>query len=670
MSKINLLDAEVYDLIAAGEVVERPASVVKELVENSIDAGAKKIKVEIVGGGVRLIRVTDNGCGMSPEDARKAFLKHATSKISDKQDLFNIHTLGFRGEALASISAVSKVKLLTKEHGSDCGTCIVVEGGRIVSEGDAGCAEGTSFEIRDLFYNTPARLKFLKSDMTEVGHITFFIEKLALSRADISFSYSVNGVQRLFTPGNGNAYEALFSVYGKEFCDNMMKVSYDDGKVAVEGFAGKPLASRPNRNFQVFFVNGRVVRSKALQTAFEAVYHTSMMVGRYPCGVLMLTVDPTNVDINVHPSKLEIKFAEEKAVCDSFYQAVKDALNRDSAIANVEFEKARSSMILHQTPAPMGNSRSVGSPRLSEKIQTPVRLSEPVVPVPEKKIREVKTYGDWTIIDYKNPKPQKEAKTAVVRPTNIVSSEMDKRTEDVFKPVDVAIPEPGITASDKPVAAELRKRDENPVTSVNNQETSLTNKVSAVPDYRIAGEVFNTYIIIEIFSDSGNEMLFIDKHALHERMIFEELRTKTVGVQTLLVPQLCNIGAVETSLLLENRDELEKAGFDIEDFGGQILVRSIPALIAPEDVEAVLSEYFSMKKSRNGNTDEVFDRFLYSLACKAAIKSGYVTSDIERKALVEKFFVNREKLKYCPHGRPITFSLTEKALEKQFKRIV
>lgn len=672
MSRINLLDPEVSDLIAAGEVIERPASVVKELVENSIDAGATKIRVEIYGGGVKSIKITDNGCGMSADDARKAFLKHATSKISTKADLFNIRTLGFRGEALPSVSAVSRVKLLTKEKGSDEGICLCIEGGKTVSDTVAGCAEGTLIEVKDLFFNTPARLKFLKSEMTETGHITYFIEKLALSEPQISFSYFVNGVQKLFTPGNGNEFQTLFSVYGKEFCDSMLPVSFEDGTIGVNGFTGKPLSSRPNRNYQVFFVNGRVVRSRALQSAFESVYRNSIMIGRYPCCVLMLHIDPSAVDINVHPSKLEIKFSDEKLICDVLCRGIRDALNKDSALAEVEFGKAKKAA-----------AEVLGIPERKATVNVNISPEN----VPEKKIKEVRTVSGWTVIDYKDapkawdqiesfpPVPPVSDKQIPINPVSgekresVPEPSLRSGKEDSFRAVpdlfNAGLASP-LIPMDYNSSPEQQPRKEE---TVKEPETKLFDDGS-VPDYRITGEAFNTYIIVEIFGTDVNELLFIDKHALHERMNFEKLRTREVEVQTLLAPKLCRIGAVESQIILENRGELLSAGIDVEDFGGEIAVRSIPSLIDIDDVDSVLSEYAVIKKSRDLSAKELFDKFLYSIACKASIKSGNVTSDTEREALVKTYFENREKLKYCPHGRPITFVLTERAIEKQFKRIV
>ena len=332
MNRIKILDNDISGLIAAGEVVERPASVVKELIENSIDSGASKISVEIAGSGIEYIRVTDNGCGMSSYDAKIAFQKHATSKISSKDDLYSINTLGFRGEALAAISAVSKIKLITKEQDSIAGYYIDIEGGVILDEGEIGAADGTTIEVRDIFYNTPARLKFIKSEQTERSVISGLIEKLAISHTDISFSFIINGAQRFFTSGNGNLENTLYSVFGSELSSDMIPVDYSDSGIIINGFIGRPLATRPNRNLQMFFVNGRLIKSKILQQALELSYKNSMLVGRYPVCALLLRINSSEIDVNVHPSKLEIKFSNEKTVAEVVSSGVREALASESGL--------------------------------------------------------------------------------------------------------------------------------------------------------------------------------------------------------------------------------------------------------------------------------------------------------------------------------------------------
>ena len=651
MKKIRILGNEISDLIAAGEVVERPASVVKELVENSIDAGADKITIEIKGCGIDYIRVTDNGCGMSQEDAKTAFLKHATSKISSKNDLFAIKTLGFRGEALCAISAVSKITLKTKEPSSVEGYAISLVGGSVVEESEIGAADGTTIEVRNLFFNTPARLKFIKSEQTERAVINSLIEKLAISHSNISFSYIINGSVKFITSGKGSVSDSVYSVYGPEIASDMIPVNYSDSGITVSGLTGKPLANKPNRNLQIFYVNGRLVKSKTLQQSLEISYKNSMLVGRYPICVLFIELDTSEVDVNVHPSKLEIKFSNEKVVANTISVAVRAALSNDTGVYGIRL-KDNTTTIDNAVP-----NSYINEHQLQEE---PLR-------------KEIKTINNWEITSYKKP----EKHNYEYKQSNSDASALDYKTDSIFSKKSFGTISELKNFVDKNVDIDTSKIDDSLITNDDygheqslslydvSKEPTVLNDDS--PSYRFVGEVFSTYIIIE----QTDELIFIDKHALHERMIFEKLRSSDfIEIQTLLVPKLLFISGSESAVLLENKDILKKIGFDIDDFGGSLLLREIPAVVEEKDVEVLLTEISEELKLKTYAGNDLLDKLLYTISCKAAIKSGGRSSEKELISLIDEYFKNKDSLKYCPHGRPIVFSLTKKAIEKQFKRIV
>ncbi|MBQ6051820.1 MAG: DNA mismatch repair endonuclease MutL [Clostridia bacterium] len=664
MNKIKILDNDISDLIAAGEVVERPASVVKELVENSIDAGAKKITIEIVGSGIDYIRITDDGCGMSPDDAKAAFKKHATSKISTKADLYSINTLGFRGEALAAISAVSKILLKTKEQSSVSGYYVSLEGGRIIDEGDIGLSDGTTIEVRNLFYNTPARLKFVKSEQTERAAISSLIEKLAISHTDIAFSYIINGVQRFFTSANGSLDNAAYSVFGSELASDLIPVDYNGNGIGIHGLIGRPLATKTNRNFQIFFVNRRLVKSRTLQLAFEMSYKNSMLVGRYPVCILFLEIDSTEIDVNVHPSKLEIKFSNEKIIANAISESVREALSVESGI--------------YQIKVPLNNVLKPGN-------DTEKDFSDSVASV--KEVDDIKHINDWDIISFKNS--HNNSSRSDTQSSNIsrnsYSYGIDMNKDDVFSlrsdPFEAVsrikefVDKNNIEVDTEKIiqlANASSKTDTDSTTdTVNNHNNSnneeLTVSLDNSPDYKLIGEVFNTYIIIEL----PETIMFIDKHALHERMIFEKLRSSDyIEVQTFLAPKLLSVSESDRAVLMENKSGLKQLGFDIDDLDGTLILREIPVVLDEEDIEVVLSEIASELKLKSYAEKELLDKFLYTISCKAAIKSGKRSSEFELKGLIDEYLRKRNKLKYCPHGRPIVFIMTKTAIEKQFRRIV
>ena len=652
--KIHVLDHSVANLIAAGEVVERPASVVKELVENAIDAGAHAIKIEIAGGGRDLIRITDDGCGMSDEDARLCFKKHATSKILQKEDLFCISTLGFRGEALAAISAVSEIDLTTKQAGALSGRKYHVVAGAVESCEEVGCTDGTTFSVQNLFYNTPARLKFLKAEQTEAGHITALVHRLALSHPDISFSYFISGREQLFTMGNGQLRDVIFAVYGKSFTEGLLQVDYQTEGYRIYGYVGSPLFNKPNRNWQLFYVNHRVVKSKVLQNTLENAFRNSMLVSRYPVCVLFLEMSLQSVDVNVHPSKVEVKFADDKAVSAALRDALHAALSYDRGITEISLPK-----LPDEHPANQYKDVKLPFEEKMERVVAAVqKVAEPVRPT------QTKYFADWTI---RTPGSAEQLAQKEYSPLSKVA--------DAFEPV-------SLTVADSVPAEPLPFEEQNgrviKVDEKADRDASVHERVEPAAveplsiseetavDFSIIGEAFHSYIIVE----KGEDLLFIDKHALHERMLFEKLKTEKIEVQYLLSPILLDLGASENQALLSHREDLLNAGFETDDFGDSVIVRSIPQILENKDVESVLADYANNCLNLKTDKNELADEFLHTVACKAAVKSGMNTSRYELEDLIQKYFANESQLKYCPHGRPITFSLSRKSIEKQFKRIL
>lgn len=705
MPDIHLLTNEISDLIAAGEVIERPSSVVKELVENSIDAEADQITVEIVGGGLKKIRVTDNGCGMNSINAEKCFLKHATSKILNKEDLFSIRTLGFRGEAIPSIAAVSRIKLSTKEKDGVLGYEVVCEGGLLKEKGEAGLADGTTFEVSDLFFNTPARLKFMKSEQAETGVINSLIEKLALSHPNISFKFLSNGSVKLFTPGNGKVSDAIYAIYGREFASRLLQVDYDEGNVKITGYTGKPLLNKPNRNFQVFFVNGRLIRSRVLQQSLEQCYKNAMLVGRYPCCVIFLTVPFAEVDINVHPSKTEIKFAEDTYIANHVSKAISLALRNDKGIFEVEDKTkdektvfasfSKEDIIKDSYPSVKQTEAkpiTVVKETEVEILQKPIQankttpksvVSEDVKPI--KTTEKVQTFGNWKITTEEPIYAKPESISAVTddslcnnKPLNVASERLLFDDEIVIKKESVkeTIKETSVEeeAVETPLVQEtlFETKEIEPTDNDNNIQTEVLEiqpEIIPIQEavFRIIGEAFKTYIIIE----KEEELLLIDKHALHERMIFERLKKESgISSQILLTPYTCNLGASENEIIVSHKNELSRLGFDVSDFGTALMIREIPDIISTSDIDFILSKAAENFRTNKTISEEIFDELLYVVACKAAIKSGYNTTTAELEALIKEYLNNKDSLRYCPHGRPITVSFTEKFIEKQFKRIV
>ena len=630
MPHIRQLDSHVADLIAAGEVVERPASVVKELVENAIDAHCSAVAVELQRGGMGLIRVTDNGCGIAPEELPTAFLRHATSKLRSERDLAAIGTLGFRGEALAAIASVSRIDLLTKTHEGE-GLSLTLEAGRVVDRAPAGCPDGTTIVVRDLFFNTPARLKFLKRDTVEGSQVAAAVQRQALAHPEVAFRLIKDGETVLRTSGNGDLYAAVYQVLGRQLACDMVAVKSQWENMRLAGFVTKPTATRGNRNAQQFFVNGRPVKSPLMTAALEEAYANQLMTGRFPACVLTLELPPQAVDVNVHPAKTEVKFASERAVFDTIRFGVLSALNKAPARPEMQLEKKPDAPRPVERPDPRPPQDRT-APKASGAFRTmntqQFKAFTEALSAPEKKPVA--------------PAVEKALQTPVLR-----------QSAAAYAP---AQPAPERMVPTPPARSAAPAEPE---------QTALP--IPEAPDYRIVGEVLDTYIIVE----QGGAVLFLDKHAAHERILFEKLRAepKEIMSQLLLEPVPAELTREEAGVLLDNETLLAQYGYAVEDFGGGcVLVRQIPADLDQSQARDALQELAdSLLRGAARDPEALRDTVLHTIACKAAIKAGWHTEPAEREALVRQVMA-REDIKYCPHGRPVITTLTKQQLEKQFKR--
>ena len=666
MPVINVLDRHVAELIAAGEVVERPSSVIKELVENSIDAGATSVTVEIKNGGSTYMRVTDNGCGIGRQDVPKAFLRHATSKILTQDDLDSIGTLGFRGEALASVCAVARVELLTRCDDENIGTHYTISGSDEVSLDDAGCPKGTTIIVRDLFYNVPARMKFLKKDVSEGNSVAGVMDRIALSHPEVSFTFIRDGKQQLNTPGNGDIKAAVYAVYGREFTSNLLSVSYNLNGVNVIGFISKPTAARANRNMQHFYINGRYVQSRTAMAALEEACKGSVMVGKFPACVLYLNIPNEAVDVNVHPAKIEVRFIDERPIFDAVYHAVKNTiLNQDKPnhiILDADKKKTASLETSEKSSALSSTKKTF----VDGVINTaPLNSADNSINNTEISVQKVDDPAEAVSVDM--------IKAAIKSNTPIIN--IIKEHSDTKKSIVNDYEDPQISIPPKPRydanAFKAAKTD-----SVHSSAQSDSIKPfaeifekSADDDIKIVGEAFETYIIVQRGKD---ELIIIDKHAAHERMIYEKLKKdKGSGfAQYLLEPVAVKTSKQEYDVLLENSELLNEAGFEIEDFGnGTILVRSAPQYLANYSVKASIEEIAGhLLENRHSVHTEQIDWIYHSISCRAAIKAGHKTSSMEMLDMAKKLIGNPDVM-YCPHGRPTSIIMTKKELEKQFGRI-
>ena len=661
MPKIIQLSSHIANLIAAGEVVERPASVVKELLENAVDAGASKVTIEIRDGGMTFLRVTDNGCGMAAEDARTAFKRHATSKLRTADDLAAIGTMGFRGEALAAIASVSRIDLMTKTAGSLSGTSLRLEAGEILEETEVGCPEGTTIIIRDLFFNTPARMKFMKSDTVEGGRVAAAVQLQALAHPEVAFQFLRDGKQVLSTPGNGGLQAAVYCVYGRESA-KMVPVDSRWDQYSLTGYVSKPTDSRPSRSLQTFFVNNRPVKSKLLISALEEAYRNQIMVGKFPACVLHLTLPPSAVDVNVHPAKTEVKFLSEKAVFDCVHYGVLAALNKQTDRPQVQFKQNTTVL----TPPPAKPADSPVSLRTSA--HTGVAISSKS----DSSSKKDSFFRTMTAEEYKTfstalkdaPQPTKEAAAATLQ--KIPKPAALPLRETVILPQAKPVPKPApLPPVPTPKVAPASKTPE-PVENVEEMEQTVLDMPAEI-QWRMVGELYNSYIIVE----QGDNAFLIDKHAAHERILFEKLKAnqEKISAQSLLTPVPVRLSPSACAELLANTQMLEELGFEIEEFGeNTVLLRQIPMDLSPElAAESVETLAADLLNGRREKKDTVRDELLHTVACKAAIKAGWKNDEKELLAVVKEV-MSREELKYCPHGRPICVTLSKKQLEKQFKR--
>ena len=632
MPKINLLPKEVAELIAAGEVVERPASVIKELVENSIDAGANSITVEIERGGISYLRITDNGCGIEHSDVPTAFLRHATSKIKVDTDLNSISTLGFRGEALAAISSVSKVEIFTKTKENELGTHYVIEGGEEKLYEDAGCPDGTTIIIRDIFYNTPARMKFLKKDVSEANAAAAVVDRIALSHPEIAFKFIRDGKQTLNTAGDDKLSGTVYSVLGREFAGTLIPVSGEKERIAVSGLTCKPISCRPTRNYQFVFLNGRLVRSGTVTAAAEQAYKNSAMIGKFPGFVLYLTVPFDAVDVNVHPAKTEVRFSDERRIFDAVYSAVKNAITVGDTRPEVKFKE----------PA-FNPFQRLKTEEYRQQIIEEQTVAEKAYP------KDISLHNNGNTSTLRSP-----SRPAFMDSFSTVG-EHGEKTEPI-------VPEKKETVAVTPkpeVRLEPARRSEHSVDITKDIEDEL-------PEIILIGEAFYTYIIVQM----GDSVYMIDKHAAHERILFNELKSKQgVAVQALLTPVTAVLEREEYSAIIQNTDKLLKAGFEIEDFGNSaVRILSVPSTLTASDAESLISELAeSLIKNHSAEVEKLNDLY-HTVACKAAIKAGSRTSPLEQQKLAERVLYS-EDIMYCPHGRPVAFEIKRRELEKQFGRI-
>lgn len=665
MAVIHELSPHLADLIAAGEVVERPSSVAKELVENAIDAGSTRITVEIENGGITYLRIADNGCGMSAEDAPVAFRRHATSKLRTEEDLNAIGTLGFRGEALAAISSVTRIDLFTRQAGSIAGLHLHLEAGEIQTQEEAGCPEGTTIVVRDLFFNTPARMKFLKKDFTEAGYILGVVQHAALSHPEIAFTLIRDGKQVFSSDGKGKLIAPVFGVFGKEMTANMIEVPMTERNgMTVHGYIVKPHAGRANRSMQHFFVNGRYVKSRLMQAAMEEAYRNAIITGKYPSGALFLDLPLSAVDVNVHPAKTEVKFSQEKLIFEVVYIACKNALAANDNMPHLEHKekeapaKPREDNLTHEQqrfaiPKPVDPKPFV-TPSVKPTPIAPVKndeeapdLEDFLVSIPPKAERPRSASSYLSAPRILQEEPQKPVRTRMAQPVEPVT----EPTPAVHTPA----PEP----EDEPMVV---------VPSVSAPEVKGKPQILQPLDtgVRVIGECFQTYIIAE----DKDGLILIDKHAAHERILFNKLRAETdMPQQQLLTPVIVELTGEEAAAVQSQIEDIRQAGFAIDSFGeNSFAVRSVPAYLDSGDVQSVISELAEKAMNSRTTVPDRLDDLIHTVACKAAIKAGKPTTMTELQDLCERV-LSDDNVRSCPHGRPTTVRLTKYELDKMFKRV-
>lgn len=696
MGKINVLTEEVANMISAGEVVERPASVVKELVENSVDAGATSVTVEIKNGGMSYIRVTDNGGGIEKDDLKTAFLPHATSKIKNGADLAKIMTLGFRGEALASIAAVSSVEVFTKTRADNFGSLITVKGGKVIEEDETGCADGTTVIVRDLFFNTPARMKFLKKDSAETAYITDVMNKLILGNPSVAVKY-ISQSKTVTSAGDGNLKNAIFAVYGADYAKNLIEVDYSDENIRVSGFIGNSQISRNTRAYQTFFINGRNFVSRALSAALSEGCKNTVMVGKFPFAVLNVEVNPAFVDVNVHPTKMEVRFSDDKKVFEAVYWAVKNALEKKRVVPEMKMPERKLEKKKFDVPEGIKKSNQIDINLLRDAFVKPkesyraenseIKISDIKPDVKTEEIRTAKAEEhinkEEKISDVQKSAPSTEIPNNGRVTIDDLKPKADTKTlndEGKCYPDDEFVR----TASGAETFESLKKDAENfgakPHTgagangaydNVYDDEKITNTELKAGIDFRVVGQIFSTYIIVE----KSGEMCVIDQHAAHERLYFEEFtedyKNKSILSQIMLIPATVSLAPTLFETVSENKEFFASLGFEIDDFGDNVvIVRKIPAALEGCGIDGLIVEIAEIlqNKSKVDLTD-LSEISLHTMACKRAIKGNTPLSYKEMEDLVQKVYT-LGNINTCPHGRPIEIKMSKKDLEKEFKRIV
>ncbi|WP_303805782.1 DNA mismatch repair endonuclease MutL [Ruminococcus flavefaciens] len=674
MPPINVLSKEISELIAAGEVIERPSSVIKELVENSIDSGASHITVEIKNGGTTYMRVTDDGCGMSFGDVPKAFLRHATSKISAKEDLDNILTLGFRGEALASVAAVARVEIMTKQKEGLYGTLYTIEGSVEKSHEESGCPDGTTVIIRDLFYNVPARRKFMKKDVTEGNAVSTILQKIAMSHPDIAFRFIRDNRTEFNSSGDGELFSAIYAVYGRDFARDLMPVDYEYEGVKVSGFVIKPLYSKNNRAFQNFFVNGRYVRSRLCSAALENAYTNMIMTGKFPACVLLIDLPPSTMDVNIHPTKAEVRFTNEKSVSDAVYFAVKNAMMKDGLIYEFELKPHADWTKAAPEQEEMKQQEFMFTPvdkieeteqKLAETTKPVYEAPAPVYTAPKPAVEETPITADIT------PSPAYDQPVQAAAPVYEKPAENAPVQENI--PESVKAPEP-VSEPEPPKAVEgfsyitqqafTAAPVQKPAESEAPKESVWTEK----PKIRVIGEAFGLYVVAEVGDDT---MIMIDKHAAHERIIFERLKSRNCKQysQQLLTGVRVLLTGDEFSALETNQELLADLGFTF-DFSEKpcVVATAVPTFIMELDMEDIISEIANnLRMYSHDPQSHVLDDMLHTVACKSAIKGNDKNDIAELQSLAEQVYFD-ERIRHCPHGRPVMFTMTKSNISHQFKR--
>ena len=656
MAEINVLSKDISELIAAGEVIERPASVIKELLENSIDAGAEHITVEIKNGGTTYMRITDDGCGIAPDQVATAFLRHATSKITSKDDLDSILTLGFRGEALASISAVARVEVLTKQHESELGTNYIIEGSIEKLNEPTGCPDGTTIIIRDIFYNVPVRQKFMKRDSAEANAIISIMQKIVLSHPEISFKLIKDNKIEFTSAGDGELYSAIYGVYGRDFAHDLIPVDYSENGIAVKGYVIKPLYSKSNRVFQNFFINGRFVKSVTCCVSLEEAYKNLIMVGKYPACVLMLDVPPATVDVNVHPAKAEVRFSDEKIVFNCVYFAVKNALMASGLIYEFQMKEEKNGIVDYKA-----------------KPFEPEKFEQPKIPE--------KTENTMSVISVSNSEYSAAYSSEKVKSDNTTAFHSESINLSSRKMIYGNDGRTGFSDVQKNTQEETNQSYENEKDSGEFSYINSNSFKKPVPDpephveekteeleIKVIGELFKNYILAE----SGNNMVMIDKHAAHERVIFEKLRSNCTSAdsQILIDSMEILLSENECGALEENSDVLENMGFKIDTSGSPFVkVTAVPLILDMLNMDEIIPEIAeNLYLNKVNPQTHCLDDTLHDLACKAAIKANDKNSIPELQQLAEDVYYN-ENIRHCPHGRPVMFVLSKRDIEKQFKRI-